>query len=62
MCKYVGCDLQNFSSKLPGFPWAKYPGKKHIPLMQYCGPQTRLDIRLNENNKPKAGEEQINSC
>ena len=60
MCKYVGGDLQKFSSKLPGFFWAKYKGEHHITLMQYCGPNSRLDIRLDENNKPKPGEEPIN--
>ena len=30
------------------------------PNYQYCGPSTRLDIRLDENNKPKSGEEPIN--
>lgn len=51
-----GGDLQNTLDKLPGFPWAKYPGEKHLPGHNYCGPGTRLDIRLDENDKPKRGE------
>lgn len=53
-------DVQSFLSKLPGLPWAKYSGEKHIPGYSYCGPGTRLDIRLDENNIPKPGEEPIN--
>ena len=30
-------------------------------LIIYLGPGTRLDIRLNENNNPKVGEEPINA-
>ena len=55
-----GGDLQTISSKLPGFPWAKYPGEHHLPGHQYTGPNTRLDIRLDENDIPKPGEEPIN--
>ena len=57
---YFGGDIQKFSSKLPGFVWAKYSGEKHLPSYNYLGPGTRLDIRLNENNNPKPGEEPIN--
>ena len=55
-----GGDLQTLSSKLPDFPWSKYPGEHHLPGYQYLGPGTRLDIRLDENLKPKPGEEPIN--
>jgi hypothetical protein len=58
--KARGSDIQSFLSNLPGLPWAKYPGEKHIPQYQYCGPSTRLDIRLDNNDKPKSGEEPIN--
>ena len=58
--KYFGGDIQKFSSKLPGFVWSKYPGEKHPPTYNYLGPGTRLDIRLDENNIPKPGEEPIN--
>ena len=59
--KYFGGDIQKFSEKLPGFSWAKYPGEKHMIGYNYLGPGTRLDIRLNENNIPKSGEEPINA-
>ena len=57
---YFGGDIQKFSSRLPGFIWSKYSGEKHLPSYNYLGPGTRLDIRLNENNIPKSGEEPIN--
>ena len=53
-------DSQDLLSKLPGFIWSKYPNEKHIPSYNYCGPNTRLDIRLGENNNPNPGEEPIN--
>ena len=59
--QYFGGDIQKFSSKLPGFIWAKYKGEKHLPSYNYLGPGTRLDIRLDENNIPKPGEEPINA-
>jgi hypothetical protein len=52
-------DIQKFLSKLPGRPFAKYPGEWHIPGHNYAGPGTRLDIRLDVNDKPKPGEEPI---
>ena len=59
--QYFGGDIQKFSEKLKGFSWAKYSGKKHIPSYDYLGSGTCLDIRLNENNIPKSGEEPINA-
>ena len=59
--QYFGGDIQKFSSKLPGFIWAKYKGEKHLPSYNYLGPGTRLDIRLDENTIPKPGEEPINA-
>ena len=59
--KYFGGDIQKFSQNLPGFIWAKYKGEKHLPSYNYLGPGTRLDIRLNENNIPKPGEDPINA-
>ena len=58
--QYFGGDIQKFSEKLPGFVWAKYPKEKHLPSYNYLGPGTRLDIRLDESNIPKPGEEPIN--
>src|SRR5829696_4689785 len=53
-------DVQSFLSKIPGTPWSKYPGEKHLPGYQYCGPGMRLDIHLDENDRPLSGEEPIN--
>jgi len=52
-------DIQSKLSNLPGFPWSKYPGEKHLPGHNYVGPGTRLDIRLDGNDQPKSGEEPI---
>jgi len=35
--KYVGGEIQNFMSKLPGFIWSKYPGEHHLPGYNYLG-------------------------
>ena len=35
------------------------PGEKHLPGMRYCGPGTRLDLRLNADDTPKPGNEPI---
>ena len=43
--KKRGGDIAAKLSKLPGTPWAKYPGEKHLPGYSYCVPGTRLDIR-----------------
>ena len=29
------------------------PGEKHLPGMNYCGPGTRLDLKLNDDGSPK---------
>jgi len=33
------------------------PGEKHLPGMNYCGPGTRLDLKLNDDGTPKPGYE-----
>ncbi|ESO99826.1 hypothetical protein LOTGIDRAFT_173484 [Lottia gigantea] len=48
-------DIQKSLGSLLGFPWAKYPGEKHLQDHNYTGPGTRLDLRLDENDKPKPG-------
>ncbi|ESO88609.1 hypothetical protein LOTGIDRAFT_165393 [Lottia gigantea] len=53
-------DIQKSLGSLSGFPWAKYPGEKHLPGHNYTGSGTRLDLRLDENDKPKPGEEPVN--
>ncbi|ESO88223.1 hypothetical protein LOTGIDRAFT_175895 [Lottia gigantea] len=58
---YFGAgDIQKSLGSLPGFPWSKYPGEKHLPGHNYTGPGTRLDLRLDENDNPKPGEEPVN--
>ena len=32
-----GGDIQTAVIKLPGFPWAKYPGEFHLPNYSYAG-------------------------
>ena len=44
-----------------GWPFQKYEGEHHFPGFSYLGPGSRLDIRLDENLKPKKGEEPINN-
>ena len=56
-----GDDLVDPSTKLLLRPsWQKHPGEKHLKNYNNAGPGTRLDLRLNENNNPKPGEEPIN--
>ena len=49
-------DAAELSKFLPRFSWEKYPGEKHFPSYNYLGPNTRLDLRLDENDQPKQGE------
>lgn len=35
------------------------PFEKHLPGMHYCGPGTRLDLRVDEYGKPFPGNEPI---
>jgi hypothetical protein len=35
------------------------PFEKHLPGMRYCGPGTRLDLRVDENGKPFPGNEPV---
>ena len=35
------------------------PFEKHLPGMRYCGPGTRLDLRLDEHGKPFPGNEPV---
>ena len=53
-------DFQKFLDKLPGLPGAKYEPEKHVFGHNYTGPGTRLDIRLDEHDNPKPGEEPKN--
>lgn len=52
----TGGDLvSSLSSVMSGvkLPGAKYPGEMHLPGMNFAGPGTRLDLRLNPNGTPK---------
>jgi hypothetical protein len=35
------------------------PGEKHLPGMRYCGPGTRLDLRLDIDGNPLPGNDPI---
>ena len=35
------------------------PFEKHLPGMRYCGPGTRLDLRLDEHGKPFPGNKPV---
>jgi len=35
------------------------PFEKHLPGMRYCGPGTRLDLRLDEQGRPLPGNEPV---
>ena len=35
------------------------PFEKHLPGMRYCGPGTRLDLRLDERGQPLPGNEPV---
>jgi len=59
--KSHGGDIAAKLESLPGTPWAKYPGEKHLPGYSYCGPGTRLDIRLDDNDQPNPGEFPVNA-
>ena len=57
-------DLPSELKKMPGFIWSKYPNQKHFykfltDAYLYFGPSTRLDIRLYENDKPKAKDKPV---
>src|SRR5437773_3439005 len=36
-----------------------FPFEKHLPGMRYCGPGTRLDLRVDEHGKPFPGNEPV---
>ena len=49
-----------FDDVLKKMMYEKYSGERHYPYYSYLGPHSRLDIRLDNNYKPRAGEEPIN--
>jgi predicted nucleic acid-binding Zn-ribbon protein len=46
--------MLNTISKNFKLPLQKFPGELHIPGMNFAGPGTRLDYRLNDNGTPKS--------
>ena len=44
--------LSKFTSNIK-FPLQKFPGEVHLPGMNFAGPGTRLDLRLNPDLTPK---------
>ena len=61
--QYLGgeIDFQKLLGNI-NLPWPgkKYPREKHVFGHNYTGVGTRLDIRLDENDKPKQNEEPKN--
>lgn len=61
-CEATGGDLvsslNSITSKFK-LPWAKYPGEMHLPGMNFAGPGTRLDLRLNPDGTPKESSKPI---
>ena len=53
-------DIQQLSSKLPGFPWSKYAGEKHFLNHNFTGPGTNLEARLNPDGTPKEDSKPVN--
>ena len=51
--------LQSALGKMPGVIWSKYKNEHHFPRYSYLVPQTALNIRLDEKDKPKVGEEPV---
>jgi Phospholipase A2-like domain len=43
----------NKVSKHFQLPLQTFPGELHIPSMNFAGPGTRLEYRLNDDNTPK---------
>ena len=44
--------LSKFTSNIK-FPFQKFEGEVHLPGMNFAGPGTRLDLRLNDDLTPK---------
>ncbi|ESP00788.1 hypothetical protein LOTGIDRAFT_173056 [Lottia gigantea] len=47
-------DIQKSLGSLPGFPWAKYPGEKHLPGHNYTGPggkYTSIDVHKSQQER-----------
>jgi Phospholipase A2-like domain len=49
----------NKVSKNIQLPLQKFPGEIHIPGMNFVGPGTRLDYRLNDDGSPKSWSQPV---
>ena len=45
--------ILNRMTKNIKLPFQKFEGEMHLPGMNYAGPGTRLDLRLNDDGTPK---------
>ena len=57
----LGVTFKSLRQSFQNFIWEKYKREHHLPSYNYLGPNTCLDIQLDENNQPKPGEEPINA-
>jgi hypothetical protein len=51
--------MLNKVSKNIHLPLQKFPGEIHIPGMNFAGPETRLDYRLNDDGSPKSWSQPV---
>ena len=51
--------MLNTVSKNIQLPLQKFPGEIHIPGMNFAGPGTRLEYRLNDDGTPKAWSQPV---
>jgi Phospholipase A2-like domain len=51
--------MLNTISKNFQLPLQKFPGELHVPGMNFAGPGTRLDYRLNDNGTPKSWSQPV---
>jgi Phospholipase A2-like domain/Domain of unknown function (DUF5679) len=51
--------MLNTVSKNFQLPLQKFPGELHVPGMNFAGPGTRLDYRLNDNGTPKSWSQPV---
>lgn len=55
-----GLDVHSLLAKLPGLPWGRYKGEKHLPGHNFTGAQTNLDKRLDADDAPKPDSKPVN--
>jgi hypothetical protein len=55
VCSQKGGDITSSINAITSnikLPWGKYKGEMHLPGMNFAGPGTRLDLRLDANGFP----------